>query len=236
MSHREPCDIEAELAALADGTLPAARRAELRARVGASPEQSTSLQGQRTALASLRSLEAVQAPASLRRSIEGLASDAAPRQRRARARRGWLAGAGAPHAPTTLQVARVTLEPATLASPAENPHAQGLLESAVEGVPFPYWGGAHGWQTAGARADRLDGRTIATVFYAARDGRRIGYAIVAGQALPTPAGGRTVERGGVRFQVLDTTGATIVTWREAGHTCILAGRGVPADTLLRLVS
>jgi hypothetical protein len=196
----------------------------------------------------MRTLDAVHAPDSLRRSIEELTSSARPRRRALRPR---LAGAGALAAavaataaivldvgaqrpPTVLQASRVALGPATLASPAENPRERGLLETSVEGVPYPYWGGRRGWPTAGARIDRLDGRRITTVFYLARDGKRIGYAIVAGHPLAEPSAG-AVARAGVRFHVLDSAGATIVTWREAGHTCILVARGVPARTLLRLV-
>jgi hypothetical protein len=51
-----------------------------------------------------------------------------------------------------------------------------------------------------------------------------------------PAGGGVVTREGTAFHVLDAAGATVVTWREAGHTCILAAHGVSAKTLLRLVS
>ena len=203
--------------------------------------------------ASIRSLEAVRAPTSLRSSLEELVSDA-PVGRRLRVPALRLAGAGALTAaaaavvaiaidgggaartPTVLEASRVALEPANRASPAENPARQDTLEASVEGVSFPYWGGRRDWPATGARIDRLRGRTITTVFYAARDGKRVGYAIVAGSPLPAPANGPVVERGGVRSHVLDATGATVVSWREAGHTCILAARGLPARTLLALVS
>lgn len=209
------------------------------------------------ALASMRALEAVRAPASLHRSIEELTGRAtAPRRRRhaplrrrlAGAGAGALAaalaagalllfGAGAGGSPTVLAVSHVALEPARLAAPAESSRQQGMLDASVEGVSFPYWGGWRGWRTAGARSDRIAGHAITTVFYTDRtDGRRIGYAIVAGAPLSEPAPGAAVDRAGVRFRVLSSAGATIVTWREGGHTCILAGRGVSADTLLDLVS
>lgn len=97
-------------------------------------------------------------------------------------------------------------------------------------------GGSIGWPTAGARVDRLGGRTITTVFYATHGGGRVGYAIVAGRPLPSPAGGTVVDRGGVRFRVLAAAGLTVLTWREGGHTCILTARDVPAHTLLGLAS
>jgi hypothetical protein len=256
MSPRQTDDMQAALAALADETLPVARRAELLDRVRESPAHGEDLDRQRQALASMRALEDVRAPASLRQSIEALAGDGRSRVARRRMPRlrpaaaGGLAaslaalaaivavvlGSGSSPAPTVLEAARVALRPATLAAPVENPHNRALLESSVEGVPYPYWGGRRGWRTAGSRVDRLGGRTITTVFYAARDGGRIGYAIVAGDPLSMPAGGGVVTREGTSFHVLDTAGATVVSWREAGHTCILAAHDVAAKTLLRLVS
>jgi hypothetical protein len=240
--------------------------------------------------------------------------------------------------PTVLQTSRVALAAATLPAPGEDPRRPSRLALAVDGVSFPYWGGRTGWETAGVRVDSLAGRRVTTVFYAgAHGGARIGYAIVAGPALPVPAGGRTVWRGGVRFTVLSaggpgvagasgaagtngaagtshtagtsgaastshtagtsgaastshaagtsgaastshtagtsgaastshtagtsgaastshaagtsstpstsgapstsaTAGATVVTWREGGHTCVLAARAVPPSTLMGLVS
>jgi hypothetical protein len=146
-----------------------------------------------------------------------------------------LLGSGGQPAPTVLDASRVALAPATLASPAEDPRDRSHLEASVEGLPYPYWGDWRGWPAAGARRDRLGGRSITTVFYAAHGGARIGYAIVAGRPLPEPSAGTALNRGGVRFRVLDAAGATIVTWREAGHTCILAARGVDASTMVRLV-
>jgi hypothetical protein len=214
----------------------------------------TAAEAERQTPVSIRSLEAVRAPASLRSSLEELVSNA-PVRRHLRVPALRLAGAGALTAaaaavlaiaigggggaartPTVLEASRVALEPANRASPAENPAQRGALEASVEGVSFPYWGGQRDWPATGARTDRLQGRTITTVFYAARDGKRVGYAIVAGSPLPAPANGPVVDRGGVRFHVLDAAGATVVSWREAGHTCILAARGLPARTLLDLVS
>jgi hypothetical protein len=253
MSPRQSDDMQAELAALADGTLPAERQAELLARVRESPVDGEALDRQHQALASMRALEEVTAPASLRHSVRTLSVDARSRGVLRRMPRLRLAAAGAlaasvaavaavvlssgsTPAPTVLEASRVALAPATLAAPVENPHNRALLESSVEGVPYPYWGGRRGWRTTGARTDRLGGRRITTVFYTARDGGRIGYAIVAGAPLSMPAGGGVVAREGIRFQVLESDGTAIVTWREAGHTCILAARGVSSKTLLRLVS
>jgi hypothetical protein len=221
-----------------------------------SREPPENTQAERAALAHIHTLDTVRAPAALRQSIEQLADDAQARRRRWRAPRLRLVAAGAlaagilalaaivlgagsspnarPGAPTVLAAAHLALLPATLTAPAESPSNAGLLERSVEGVAYPYWGGQPGWQASGARTDRLGTHTITTVFYSNRQGRRIGYAIVAGAALPMPATGTVVERGGVRYGLLNAGAVRIVTWRAAGHTCILAGRGVATGTMLRL--
>jgi hypothetical protein len=40
----------------------------------------------------------------------------------------------------------------------------------------------------------------------------------------------------VSFHVLSHANPTIVTWGEAGHTCILTARGVSTGTLIRLAT
>src|SRR6476660_8429932 len=61
----------ADLAALADGSLPVERRAALKARVDASPELAERLREQRRAVAFAQSAaDGVEAPASLRARIE----------------------------------------------------------------------------------------------------------------------------------------------------------------------
>jgi hypothetical protein len=250
--NRERDDIQAQLAALADDTLPAGERERVLALVGDSPELMGELEAQRQAVALVRGLEDVAAPASLQHSIDALAAGHTARRRSAVRPRLRLAGVGAlaavavaalivaltaapPGAPTVLQASRLALNPATLPSPAESPRDRGRLVDSVDGISYPYWQGRFGWRTAGARTDRLGGRTITTVFYADSASRRIGYSIVAGPALALP-GGDVVSRHGVRYHVLSTAGVTVVTWRQAGHTCILAARGVDSATLVHLAT
>jgi hypothetical protein len=200
------------------------------------------------------------APASLHASVRELAA-AAP-ARRARALPDWrsrrpalLLGAtalacaavlafvlaldtGGPTVaqPTVLQASALGLRPATRAAPEEQPGAPDRLAISTEGIAYPYWSRRFGWQTAGVRSDSLAGRRVTTVFYSNPAAQRIGYSIVAGPALPVPAAGRTALWRGVSFHVLRSAGATVVTWRRAGHTCILVGAGVAARTLLTLAS
>jgi hypothetical protein len=217
----------------------------------------TDTQQQRTA-ALVRSID-VRAPDSLHDSVREMTSAAqtrprarAPERPRARTRPtallvGALAsvagfivlliltlGAGQPAPPTLLQASALGLrEPAT-AAPEESSSAPGQLAISAEGIPYPYWNRRFGWQAAGARTDKISGRKVTTVFYASSTGRRIGYSIVAGSALPVPSGGRSAVWHGTRFDVLGHGSSTVVTWRREGHTCILVGSKVSAKTLLTL--
>jgi hypothetical protein len=220
--------------------------------------ESTDTDTQRRMAAHVGSID-IRAPASLHDSVRELTVAAA---RRGDARRGFALlplprpsalllgalasaaglivalilalGSAGPGAPTVLQASTLGLRPAAIRAPEENPQAPGQLAISAEGIAYPYWNRRFGWQTAGARADELGGRKVTTVFYANSAGRRIGYSIVAGRALPIPAGGHAAVWDGTRFDVLHSSGSTVVTWRRAGHTCILVGAKVSARTLLTL--
>jgi hypothetical protein len=262
----EPENIHADLAALADGTLPEQRREPLLALLAGSPDLAAELESQRRALVLIHSLEGVEAPALLRRSIEtatvaertpsarsaNTPSAAASRRPRLRmlprlAAAAALAAAavvaltlalttGGAGAPTVLEASSTGLRAATQTAPAEDPHNSRLLAVAAAGIQYPYWSGKFGWSATGARTDTIGGRTVTTVFYTDRRSRRIGYSIVSGSALAVPAGSAVVQRRGVSFQVLKRADPTIVTWREAGHTCILTAHGVDIGTLVRLAA
>jgi hypothetical protein len=130
----------------------------------------------------------------------------------------------------------LTLRAATMAAPPQNPRRQTQLAKAVDGVAFPYWTDGFGWRATGARVDRIDGRTVTTVFYANRGGRRIGYAIVAGEPAPRLGDGEVVWRGGTPYRLLSEHGARVVVWLRDGRLCVLAGRAVSGATLLALAS
>jgi hypothetical protein len=209
----------------------------------------------------LRSFDAP-APESLHRRIEALVashqSQFAPRSSRRVPRRFsvvGLAGAGAVaaavvavaiavglggggSAPTVSfsQAAASTLRAATLPAPPENQAHHAQLAVAVDGVPFPYWEDRYGWRSTGSRTDRVDGRSITTVFYADSSGRRIGYAILAGTPAPRVGGGTIAWRGGVSYRLLSENGAAVVTWLRDGHLCVISGRGISSATLLKLAS
>jgi hypothetical protein len=133
------------------------------------------------------------------------------------------------------QAAAPTLRAATLSPPAESSTHHAQLVAAVDGVPFPYWSERFGWHSSGARADRIDGRTVTTVFYANGRGQRVGYAIFAGSPAPK-TGGAVTWRGGVAYRLLKENGAAVVTWLRDGRLCVVSGRGVSSATLLKLAS
>src|SRR5206468_9986546 len=122
-------------------------------------------------------------------------------------------------------------------APAPDAAHPGSLSDSVEGVRYPYWQDALGFGAAGRRADRLDGRLVMTVYYTSGDTSRqtTGYTIVSGAALPEPSGASVVRRDGIRFLSLRSGSRTVLTWRRAGHTCVLsAGPSVSVGRLLAL--
>lgn len=215
--------------------------------------------------ARLGALQSVYAPETLHRTVRALVSKAASADASRSRSRSWewrLPAAGALAAvaiaalaialsshtttPTVLQVARLGLAPATLPAPSVSSQDQAVLNRSAAGIVFPNWRPSLGWRATGARSDRLAGRAITTVSYlpattvhggAAQEGGygRVGYAIVEGGALPLPAGASRTSHG-ILFRVLKTDGATVLTWRRSGHTCILVAREVPASTLIRLAT
>lgn len=206
------------------------------------------------AIATLVSSIDVPAPAELRRRVREM-TDAAPRKRRISRRplalAGALAGAAvvvvvlilvsgggsSGSAPTVQQASTLAQRPATQSAPAES-SVPGRLAISAAGIPYPYWGRRFGWEAVGARTDSVGGRMVTTVFYSNHAGatapKRIAYSIVAGAPLAVPIAGRAAVSQGTRYRVLSSGMATVVTWRRAGHTCILVGSGVSARTLLTL--
>ncbi len=244
----QPTPWEAELTKLADGSLPADREAAVRAHLGESPHLAGALDEQERAVALLRSVDEP-APASLRARVDaltdGASSSGAPARRRGR--RLWralalpaatalavviaavviLAG-GTAGTPSVPQAAHLALSAATLPAPAVDAANPGVLRLSSDGIPFSNWAG---WRPVGARVDTIDGRRMVTVFYRAPDGTRVGYTIAARP--PLEQGER---RGGyaVSYTLGRQGSARLVTWIRDGRTCVIAGRWVTYQTLLRL--
>jgi hypothetical protein len=234
----------ADLAALADGSLPVERRAAVEARVAASPRLRALLEEQRSALAAVRGRGEHASP-GLHRRIAALGREARrPVLRRlpvALAAATLLAAAlliaipgSEPSTPSLADAAALTgREPTAQAQP-PRPAARGRLATRAAGLPYPDWSGEYGWRPAGVRHDRLGDRDTTTVFYA-KGGRRIGYTIVSGAALSRPRAARISKEGSVLY-LLEVDGRPVVTWLRRGHTCVLGGASVRQGTLLELAS
>ena len=248
----------ADLCALADGTLPVERRAEVEARVAASPRLTAMLARQRRALSAIATLAEEPVPATLaatvdatvaaaRRGVRPVSRAGRPQGRRLALR---LSAVGAfaaalavallltlgsgPAAPSVAAAARLALEPAAGPAPAALGTSHARLAADVQGLAFPDYARAFGWQASGVRHGRVGDRS-ATVVYYSKGGRHIAYAIVAGAALPRPPSGGATVIGGVRFQTVSFGGRPAVTWRRLGHTCVLIG-GASRVELLTLAS
>jgi hypothetical protein len=243
--------LEAELAQLADGSLPASREAELREELRRSPDLARALAEQEQAISLIRASD-VQAPDSLRTWLHEQT-----RESRERRRPSWLrpriafpaaAGAavaaaalalvlvlsgGGSSAPNLTQATSAAVAPATMPAPTEA--SETTLDISTAGIPFPYWHETVGWDTVGARVDSLAGRHAVTVFYRSPYGERVGYTIVSGPPLPVN-GGTTVTSHGIPFTFKRFGSARMVTWLRNGHTCVIAGHGISNLRLLHLAT
>jgi hypothetical protein len=237
---------ERDLVALADGSLPEAKRAGVERAVAASPQLQASIASQRRALAALRGADDA-VPHSLRARL-ALARD--PRRRRRIPERlaGMLAaaaltaiiaaltiGGGGAAAPTVADAATLATRPAV--APALEPRKGSVTLPRLRGagLSYPYWEDSFGFKALGARRDRLGARLATTVFYA-RAGKRIAYTIVSGPPLAAGSAMRSIVNAGTHFRSFSAGGRRIVTWLRRGHTCTLSAISAPYLTLLRLAA
>jgi hypothetical protein len=139
--------------------------------------------------------------------------------------------------PTVTQVAAVGRLPATAPPPAGSGGPMGHLAAAVGGLAFPDWHERFAWTAVGRRDDRLGGRAVTTVFYAAADGARLGYSIVEGGPVGGTVPGRDARVGRTTFRVRRGARRTTVSWTQAGHTCVIdAPSTVPAAEVVSLAA
>jgi hypothetical protein len=239
----------ADLARLADGTLAPERRAEVEARVAASPELARAMQTQAVALDALqRANRDTGAPARLRGELERGRSRRRLRAPRARVWRSALAAGMAAVLALGLVLPGILSESLSVAEAstfAEKPPTEGapggvpgtpqLLRARVADVPFPNYAKKFGWTAAGRRDDHRSGHDATTIYYR-KDGRSIGYTIVAGHALGQPSNARLTTLGAVDYRVFRHDDRTVVTWQRGGHTCVLSAKGVSASELVALAS
>jgi anti-sigma factor RsiW len=241
----------ADLARLADGTLPANRRAEVEARVAASPQLSSIVARQGIALEALRGTAEIGAPARLRAHVDrrrGAGREGRGGRRRlafGRSVAGVAAVAavglalilvlpsGFSGAPSVADAASLAEEPPTQPAPGSVPGAPALLRAEVDDVPFPNYAAKFGWKPVGAREDDPSGREATTVHYR-KGARTVQYTIVSGDALDPPSDARTTSRAGVEYRSFRHDGRTVVTWERNGHTCVLSAKAVRPAELLTL--
>ncbi len=252
MNDSQPTD--ADLTRLADGSLPDAQAADLRARVSSSPELRARLREQQHAVALTQATAQIVAPASVHAAVREQIAARSPRARSRSPRLVWrprvvapfAAGAlaaavlvivllsGGSRSPTVAGTARLALATPTRSAPSVDPSDADLLSLRVDSIAFPAYESRSNWRATGARTDLVDARRVQTVFYDFA-GHRVGYSIVPGAALRVPAGDQNTING-VRYVTSSSGSAELVTWRRDGHTCVIAGRRVSAHTLLRLAT
>jgi hypothetical protein len=242
-----PDDLAADLAALADGRLPAARRAALEERMVEEPALAAALAEQRRALEVLEAV-APPAPERLRARVAAEGRRAQPALRRRRLGFGvglavvaaallltalFLLPAGVSGGTVIAEAAALHSRPS--AEPAPPAASRTLLEASFEGVRFPNYLARFGWRAEGQRADEVRGRGARTVFYRNAEGQRIGYTVLAGAPLQPPDEARRARgEGGALLRSFDVGGRTVVVVERGGHTCVVSGIGVPRRELYRL--
>ena len=227
----------AELAALADGTLPADRRPEVEARVAASPELQELLERQRQSLALTETLDD-EPSASLGDAVRERVGTRRTRRRSLAPRLAATGVAvaavlvaalvltGGPGAPSVAQAAELAANGPTEPAPASTGGATLALD--VQGVTFPDFAQSHGWQALGVRRERVGDRDVIAVYYG-KGNRRLAYMIVSGDGLRSPSGGQTTTVGGTPYQAVRLNDRLVVTWQRGGRTCILLGDATRAE-------
>jgi hypothetical protein len=138
--------------------------------------------------------------------------------------------------PSLGDATRAALREPTQGPPAKDPRDARFVRASIGGVQFPnYTWYAKRWSTVGSHRDELSGRDALTLTYRAGN-RRLGYTIVDGKPLDVPSGARRVTAKGMRLAVLRRGGTLVITWREGGHTCVLASRNMSVDEMVAFAS
>jgi anti-sigma factor RsiW len=233
----------AALTRLADGSATDAERAELEAAAMRSPELAAELAEQRTAVSLLAALE-LSAPPRLHERVQALEPVPA-RRRRARMTPRLAIVAIAVVAVVAVALSRpvghanvrgviaLALAAGEQVPPAVSPRDHAVLDVAIDRTAFPNWKYL-GWRTTGDRLDNVGGQQVETVYYQTAGDERVGYSIVGGATVPLGKAQLALRRRGVSYWVLPHGGATVVSWRRDGHTCVLASREASARTLISL--
>jgi hypothetical protein len=241
---------ERDLAAFADGSLPAARRRQVEEALAASPELRSAVAAQQQVLGAIDAAARERAPSSLRARVR--LAQPPPRRRRA-GRVGVIAlGSALAASPAAAMVVVLAVGSGTVApTVAQAAVLTGRAPQAVVGEPvvdrgtlpgvsaagltYPYWEDHFRYHAVGVRHDELGGRKITTVFY--RHGSsRVAYAIVSGAPLRLGAKAWSSKLQGVKLWATQTSHGLVVSWLRNGHTCILIGSHTALPAMYRLAA
>ncbi len=239
----------ADIAALADGSMPADRREDVRERIATSPELTAELARQTRATELVAHAQRqVSAPAGLRARVGAERTRRRPlvSPRRLGFATGGIAVAVAavilalfviPSGVTggTLLAEAAATHARASERPAPPPRNAALLDLERFGVMFPNWTGEFEWTAVGARDDRVRGRDVATVTYRKGDAT-LGYSVISGDRVDAPGSARALIRDGVPLRVFRDGDRTIVVFDRGSRTCVVSGVGVPEDTLTKLAA
>jgi hypothetical protein len=245
VQHPSPKQL-AELSALVDGSIDPTRRHAVEQWIAGSPHLRALYERERASVERLGLAATERAPTRLRWRLEGQRPHVAARPRwkpayavlagalaAAIAAAALLLPGGTPGSPSVSQAAQLALRGPSAPAPAVDPSdPRTKLARRLQGLYFPNWSGKLGWRPAGVRSDLLGGRKAVTVYYQRR-GMTVAYTIVAAPALeqpPTPV----MHLGAFALQTFNLSGRSVVTWRRAGHTCVISASGVPTHVLERL--
>jgi hypothetical protein len=139
--------------------------------------------------------------------------------------------------PSVLATASLATKGPLLPAPPEDPANDSVLQSSIEGVPFPYWGDSFQWEAVGERDDRINNRDAKTIYYQNPKGLRAAYTILGGEAIDPPSGAHKVTHNGTDIWVTTHNGRRIVTWQRGDHTCVMsAPLAIPQEKLVDLAS
>jgi anti-sigma factor RsiW len=142
--------------------------------------------------------------------------------------------AGGPAGPSVGQAAALAELSETVA--AVHPAGAFLVDRDGSGVPFPNWHRAFAWHATGGRDDELAGRTATTTFYQRVGGAsELAYTIVSGDPLAVPRGSESEARGDRVFHTARIDGRGVVVFERLGHTCVLSGEA-SLDQLVKLAA
>lgn len=240
---------ERDLAAFADGSLPAVRRGKIERALSESPGLRAAVGAQQRVLRAIDAAARERAPSSLRAQVRLVQP---PARRRvpnpgvlltasvlgacaAAVVAVFLSVGGGAVAPTVAQAAVLNAR-VPQRGVREPQKGQGALPNiGAAGLTYPYWEDHFGYRAVGVRYDRLGARAITTVFYR-RGASRVAYEIAFGRPLALGGKSWSTERQGVRLWAMRTHHGLVVTWLRDGHTCILIGSATRLPVLLRLAA